>query len=685
MASPRSSNALPSYYLTTPIYYVNDQPHIGHVYTTTVADVIARCQRMLGRDVFLLTGTDEHAAKVVDAASERGLGPQEWADRNAAAFQRAFARVGLSHDDFIRTTEERHKERVLRYVRQLLDSGDVYLGEYEGWYDAGQEEYVPEAKAKDLDFRSPINGKPLVRKKEHNYFFRLSHYAEELRRLLEVGEEFDVRPAARKNEVLARIREGLNDVPISRTGAGDWGIRMPGDAEHTIYVWIDALFNYLTAVDTPERRHYWPPQVHLLAKDILWFHAVVWPALLLALSRQPGNEWIRLPRLVYSHSFWIREGQKMSKSLGNFIDLAALDGYIETFGLDGLRYFLVRHGPMGTTDADFVEAKLLEVYNSDLANTLGNCLNRITAMTGRYFDGRLPAPGPKVDAGPGYGHIAEECTARALEAYQRLDIGAAAAAGLELVSAIDGYIHRTEPFKRARNPELLGEVGTILYNAAEAMRIASLLLWPVLPGKIEELWRRLGCETYTQTLADRGRGDLEAWCRWGGLQPGTLVTGGEPLFPRREAPAVPPSAQPTTQGGKVTEPTVPSAAPAAAPRPSRPDPDAVETLPEIPIEQFFQTLLRAGTIVAAQPVPKSKKLMQLTVDIGSETRSIVAGIAEVYSPDELVGRQVVVVANLKPAKLMGVESQGMVLAASADGKPYLVQPSVPVPNGSRVR
>ncbi|MEX0653955.1 MAG: methionine--tRNA ligase, partial [Phycisphaeraceae bacterium] len=373
------------YYVTTPIYYVNDRPHIGHVYTTTVADVVARYHRLRGEDTFFLTGTDEHAAKVVDAAAERGMTAQQWADRNAEEFESTFRRLGLTHDDFIRTSQPRHTTRVQQYVKQLLDSGDVYLGDYEGWYDAGQEEYVPENKAKEYDFKSPINGKPLVKKKEQNYFFRLSAYADDLLTLLDGGEvagqTFDVQPAARKNEIAARIREGLNDVPISRHAVGDesarWGISVPGDEKHTIYVWIDALFNYLSTVDTDDpggRRKYWQSRAtHLIAKDILWFHAAIWPALLLALRRQSGNEWINLPRLVYAHSFWIAEGQKMSKSLGNFIDLEKIDSYVETFGLDALRYFLASNGPMGTTDADFAEAKFIDVYNSDLANTFGNC------------------------------------------------------------------------------------------------------------------------------------------------------------------------------------------------------------------------------------------------------------------------------------------------------------------------
>ncbi|MAB90305.1 MAG: hypothetical protein CMJ90_12705 [Planctomycetes bacterium] len=295
------------YYITTPIYYVNDRPHIGHVYSTTVADAVARFKRLRGLDVFFLTGTDEHAAKVADKAAENGVTAQEWADRNAEYFERTFNDLGTTHDDFIRTSQDRHKEGVTRYISQLMETGDVYLGEYEGWYDAGQEEYVPENKAREYEFKSPINGKPLVKKSEKNYFFKLSEYSDALLAHLEQQPDFIV-PEARMNELVGRINEGLLDVPMSRTGAAGWGIPVPGDSEHTIYVWIDALFNYLTTVDTEDRRRFWPADVHLLAKDILWFHAAIWPAMLMALGKIPGNEWIRVPRQICSHSFWIAEG-----------------------------------------------------------------------------------------------------------------------------------------------------------------------------------------------------------------------------------------------------------------------------------------------------------------------------------------------------------------------------------------
>ncbi len=479
----------------------------------------------MGDDTFFLTGTDEHAAKVVDAAAERGIPTQTWADQNAEQFQQTFHRLQMSHDDFIRTSQDRHKVKVTQYVKKLVETGDVYVGQYEGWYDAGQEEYIPENKAKEYDYKSPINGKPLVRKQEDNYFFRLSAYSDKLLELLDRGEPFDVQPPARRNEVIARIRDGLNDVPISRTGAGEWGIPVPGDDSHMIYVWIDALFNYLSTVDSDDRLKYWPADVHFIAKDILWFHAVIWPAMLMALDKP-------LPRLVYAHSFWISEGQKMSKSLGNFIDLEKIDHYVETFSLDALRYFLASNGPMGTTDADFADAKFIEVYNSDLANGIGNCFSRIANMTGKYFGGKVPVLGPSVEASDQYMHTAEQCTQKYSSAMASYQLDKACQAAIELIGAIDGYIEVTRPFTLAKDERNLPQVGTILYHCAEAVRIASLMFWPLMPGKIEQLWSQMGCDAYINALVDKGRGDLKSWSSWGQLKPGTVIEKGDALFPR---------------------------------------------------------------------------------------------------------------------------------------------------------
>ena len=527
-----------TFYLTTPIYYVNDRPHIGHVYTTTVADVVARYHRLMGQRVFFLTGTDEHAAKVVDAAQRRSLSPQQWADQNAETFRQTFERLGMSHDDFIRTSEPRHKQRVSRYVGELLDSGDVYAGQYEGWYDAGQEEYVPEAKAKEYDYKSPIGGQLLIRKKEKNYFFRLSRYGTALLDWLERNRHA-VLPEARRNEVIGRINEGLADVPISRTGTGGWGIPVPGDPEQTIYVWIDALFNYLTTIDTDQRRSFWPANVHLIGKDILWFHAVIWPAVLMALSKRPAYDWVEVPGTIWAHSFWISEGQKMGKSLGNFVDLEKLDQYIDRFGLDALRYYMATQGPMQSDDADFAESRFIEVYNADLANTLGNCLNRIINMTQRYFDGKLPPPLPRDGsalfqfAGQSDVAFVQACLADYRSRMEQFHLAAAAQHALKIVRAIDAYIEAHQPFKLARKPGSGPQVGTMLATCAEAMRCASIALWPFMPGKVETIWQRLGCDGYSRALASNGPGQWDGWTgQWPALKAGTPVSGGPALFAR---------------------------------------------------------------------------------------------------------------------------------------------------------
>jgi methionine--tRNA ligase len=516
-------------YITTPIYYVNDRPHIGHAYTTTLCDVWARAMRFEGRDVFFLTGTDEHGVKVEKSAEARGIAPQALADENAAEFQKVMGMFNLTNDDFIRTTEPRHERQVQALVKRLLDTGDVYLGEYEGWYDEGQEEYVTETKAKESDFKSPISGKPLVRANERNYYFKLSAYQDRLEALFETNPGF-VKPDARRNEVLGRLRGGLQDVPITRTNFS-WGIPFPGDEEHVIYVWIDALLNYATALeladDASDRHRHWPAAYHVIGKEILWFHAVIWPAILMALE-------LPQPACVYAHSFWISEGQKMSKSLGNFIDLPTIERYVDVYGLDAWRWYMVNNGPLGATDADFQATGFHETYTTDLVNTVGNCASRTTAMLGKYFEGIVPA-----DTGfdfPGWDLAGSATTAvakwRAAMADFALDD--ACDAGIGLLRTVDAFINATEPFKVAKDESRRDELASILARCIEAVRVASVLLWPVIPGRMETLWPALGCDL------DPSRGDLDQAALWGGTLEG-VRTEKIALFPRVD-PATTPSA-----------------------------------------------------------------------------------------------------------------------------------------------
>ncbi len=515
-------------YITTPIYYVNDRPHIGHAYTTTLCDVYARFMRFAGRDVFFLTGTDEHGIKVEKSAEARGISPQALADENAAEFKRVMSMLELEYDHFIRTTDPDHVRQARHFVSRLQKADAVYLGEFEGWYDEGQEEYHPETRARELDYRSPVSGKPLVRAKEKNYFFRLSAFQDRLQKLYEQQPDF-VRPPARRNEMLGRLREGLTDVPMSRTNF-TWGVSMPDDPEHVVYVWIEALMNYITGLGLGDpdgetyagRAAYWPPDFHVMGKEILWFHAIVWPAMLMALE-------LPLPRCIYAHSFWIREGQKMSKSLGNFIDLETIQVYLDRYGLDAWRYYMTTQGPLGATDADFADAHFREVYHTDLVNTVGNCSSRVTAMIGKYFDGAVPdeAPGGQrlVIADHDWPSISGQAAADAQAAMERLDLPASIGAAMGLIRKVDSFINRTEPYRLAKDDSKRDELGAILYQCLEAVRIASLLLWPVMPGKTAGLWRALGLDY------DPRGGGLHDLATWGGLKPGARVEK-TALFPR---------------------------------------------------------------------------------------------------------------------------------------------------------
>ena len=514
-------------FVTTPIYYVNDQPHIGHVYTSTVADAYARYRRARGEDVFFLTGTDEHGLKVEQSAEKRGIEPQALADENSQKFRDVMTAYDISFDEFIRTTDDYHERQVRALVKVLQEKDAVYLGRFEGWYDEGQEEYYTESKAKELDYKSPISGKDMVRSSEENYYFRLSKFQKELEALHADNPDF-LTPSARRNEMIGRLNEGLNDVPISRTNF-KWGIPMPDDEKHVIYVWIDALMNYITAIGLgdgkdsavyADRSKYWPASMHIMAKEISWFHSVIWPALLMALD-------LPLPQRVHAHAFWIREGRKMSKSLGNFVDLACMDRFKEHYGLDAMRYYLAVEGPIGAQDANFSAERVQEIYSSDLVNTMGNSVSRTTAMINKYFDGEVrseEANGARVTfdnwdwPARTSAHVQD-----ALTAYDKLDLPRAAAAAKNIVMDVDLFITETEPFRMAKDESKSAELAACLYQCLEALRIAAVLLEPLMPNKMAEFDAGVGL----------GEGSIEQRTKWGGLKPGTKIEK-LALFPRVE-------------------------------------------------------------------------------------------------------------------------------------------------------
>jgi len=515
-------------YITTPIYYVNDRPHIGHVYTTTLCDVYARAMRNVGHEVFFLTGTDEHGVKVEESAKEQGMTPQELADENAAVFQSVMAMFSLTNDAFIRTTDPVHEAQVKSLVSKLLSTGDIYLGTFEGWYDQGQEEYHTETSARDLEYKSPVNDMPLVKATEKNYYFRLSAYQQKLESLFTEQPNF-VRPEGRRNEVLGRLREGLQDVPISRTNF-TWGIPMPGDESHVIYVWIDALFNYITGIGLGEeggqlqeqRGKFWPANYHVVGKEILWFHAVIWPAILMALD-------FPLPACVYAHSFWISEGRKMSKSLGNQIDMETIDGYIDLYGMDAWRYYIVTQGPLGSADANFVGENFHNIYNSHLVNTVGNCASRVTAMIEKYCDGDVPSEfdgDNRIElAQTDWPKICDKAVTATAQAMDSFSLQVAIEEAIGVIRQIDLFINTTEPYKLAKDSANNAELGAILYQCIEALRIASILLHPVMPAKMDELYAALSSKMPS--------GDTSTSLTWGGMKAGTKVTK-VALFPRVE-------------------------------------------------------------------------------------------------------------------------------------------------------
>ncbi len=668
-------------YLTTPIYYVNDEPHIGHTYTTVVADVVARFRRMLGNEVHFLTGTDEHGQKIERAALSRGLTPIQLADEMVARYRALWTTLGISHDDFIRTTEERHRRGVERLFQAIQGKGDIYKDAYKGWYCTSCEAFYPENQVKAG--LCPDQGHKVEWTEEESYFFRLSNYQEPLLRHYRDNPGF-VFPETRKNEVVSFVAAGLKDLSISRSSFS-WGLPFPGDPKHVLYVWFDALSNYITALGYGgDRRLYtkfWPADMHIVGKDILRFHAVYWPAFLLS-AGEP------LPRSIVAHGWWLRDAAKISKSKGGVVDVKPL---LRDFGVDPLRYFLMREMVFGQ-DASYSDEAFVERVNTDLANDLGNLLSRTLKMIEDYCGGKLPAPDPAFRGDEPLKSGAREAWDGLVKHFTELDFTSGLAGVWEFVGQLNRFIVQHEPWKLAQDAARRRELDSILYAAAEGLRIVALLVAPVMPRSAQEIGRRLGHD------GDLSSASLRHFA-WNGLRPGHSVARGESLFPRidkeaylkegragkeslMEAPKTPPAAVP----GPPTQPATPQAAAqpstqqAAVPQPASPG------VAEIGIDEFSRVDLRTARVVAAERVQGADKLLKLTVDLGSATRTIVAGIATRYAPEALVGKTIVVVANLKPAKLRGVVSQGMLLAASdASGNPYILGVDGPVEPGWRVK
>ncbi|HET6249622.1 MAG TPA: methionine--tRNA ligase [Tepidisphaeraceae bacterium] len=517
---------MPRYYLTTPIYYPNAEPHIGHAYTTIAADAIARYHRLCGDDTFFLTGTDEHGIKMVKTAIDQKMEPAALADSVVKVFEQVWKELDITHDDFIRTTQPRHKQGVQKIVQQLVDKGDIYLGGYEGWYDEGQEEFVPENTAKEQQYKSAISGRPLVRYKEPSYFFRLTKYAGRVLEYIKAHPEF-VQPATRRNEVISKLEAGVDDLSISRATL-KWGIPMPNDPQHVVYVWIDALSNYITALgygsdDDSNFKKYWPADLHLIGKEILWFHAVYWPAMLFALE-------LPLPKMLFAHGWWTADGMKMGKTTGNFVGIDKLRELGRLYGLDSVRYYLLRAAAFGAdldwtgrkqgTDDDFHKA-----FN-ELANVVGNCLNRDLNMAGKYR-GQLPPLGELEDIDRNLIDQTKRLAGELAAAYAKCELQQCALLPIELARTTNGYIDATAPFKLAKDPAKASRLDTVLHVASQAIYAALVGLLPILPEKAAAGLKQLGANIEGKTL-----GELLA----AGLPVGHPIAPGQPLFPKVETP-----------------------------------------------------------------------------------------------------------------------------------------------------
>ncbi|WP_213021655.1 methionine--tRNA ligase [Siminovitchia terrae] len=648
---------LETFYLTTPIYYPSGNLHIGHAYTTVAGDAMARYKRMRGFDVMYLTGTDEHGQKIQKQANLENVTPKEYVDKIVSGIQELWKKLDISYDDFIRTTEDRHKDVVQKIFKQLVDQGDIYLDEYEGYYCTPCESFFTERQLENGN--CPDCGRPVELVKEESYFFRMSKYVDRLLQFYEDNPEF-IQPESRKNEMINNfIKPGLEDLAVSRT-TFDWGIKVPGDPKHVIYVWIDALTNYITALgyrsdDDSKYLKYWPANVHIVGKEIVRFHTIYWPIMLMALD-------LPLPKKVFAHGWLLMKDGKMSKSKGNVVDPVML---IDRYGLDAVRYYLLREVPFGS-DGVFTPEGFVERINYDLANDLGNLLNRTVAMINKYFNGEIPSyEGIVTPFDQDLLNVNTEAVKKYEEAMENMEFSVALASIWLLISRTNKYIDETEPWILAKDEEKRHELGSVMVHLAESLRRAAILLQPFLTQTPKKIFEQLN-------ITDEQFQTWESLETFGSIPSETkVVSKGKPIFPRLEMEEEIQYIKDQMKGP-------------AAPEKEKKQEEKLEQTPEITIDEFRKVEFRVGQVIDCEPVKKADKLLKLQLDLGYEKRQVVSGIAEFYKPEDLIGKKLIVVANLKPVKLRGELSQGMILAGEKDGTLSVASVDQSLPNGAIV-
>ncbi len=653
-----------TFYITTPIYYPSGNLHIGHAYSTVAGDVIARYKRMQGYDVRYLTGTDEHGQKIQEKAQKAGKTEIEYLDEMIAGIKQLWAKLEISNDDFIRTTKERHKHVVEQVFERLLKQGDIYLGEYEGWYSVPDETYYTESQLVDPQYengkiiggKSPDSGHEVELVKEESYFFNISKYTDRLLEFYDQNPDF-IQPPSRKNEMINNfIKPGLADLAVSRTSF-NWGVHVPSNPKHVVYVWIDALVNYISALgylsdDESLFNKYWPADIHLMAKEIVRFHSIIWPILLMALD-------LPLPKKVFAHGWILMKDGKMSKSKGNVVDPNIL---IDRYGLDATRYYLMRELPFGS-DGVFTPEAFVERTNFDLANDLGNLVNRTISMINKYFDGELPAyQGPLHELDEEMEAMALETVKSYTESMESLQFSVALSTVWKFISRTNKYIDETTPWVLAKDDSQKDMLGNVMAHLGENIRYAAVLLRPFLTHAPKEIFEQLNINN-PQFM------EFSSLEQYGVLTEPIMVTGQpKPIFPRLDSEA---------EIAYIKESMQPPA--------TEEEKEEIPSKPQIDIKDFDKVEIKAATIIDAEHVKKSDKLLKIQVDLDSEQRQIVSGIAKFYTPDDIIGKKVAVVTNLKPAKLMGQKSEGMILSAEKDGVLTLVSLPSAIPNGAVIK